>query len=199
MMNTKEKNEDDKSFVRLNRPRILNLETQTIDVDINETTEVIDLCTCSIDVKDISIVSVVLQNASTSNATKERFRNLHRRLSILPSFPTKNNKQNYGDPLLPNIPHYQRSVMTSSTQPELYVQPTTVTGNLYFLITITNYPNLLQRTQHYQQSPNQQWQQRLRGSMLVPNIPIHVGIAHIEEHETILYNTLRFALEESIR
>ncbi|CAF3475006.1 unnamed protein product, partial [Rotaria sp. Silwood2] len=36
--------------------------------------------------------------------TKERFRNLHRRLSILPSFPTKNNKQNYGDPLLPNIP-----------------------------------------------------------------------------------------------
>ncbi|CAF3289385.1 unnamed protein product, partial [Rotaria sp. Silwood2] len=79
-------------------------ETQTIDVDINETTEVIDLCTCSIDVKDISIVSVVLQNASTSNATKERFRNLHRRLSILPSFPTKNNKQNYGDPLLPNIP-----------------------------------------------------------------------------------------------
>ncbi|CAF3104492.1 unnamed protein product [Rotaria sp. Silwood2] len=44
-----------------------------------------------------------------------------------------------------------------------------------------------------------QWQQRLRGGMFVPNIPIHVGIAHIEEHETILYNTLRFELEESIR
>ncbi|CAF4087301.1 unnamed protein product, partial [Rotaria sordida] len=30
-----------------------------------------------------------------------------------------------------------------------------VTGNQYFLITITNYPNLLQRTLQYQQSPNQ--------------------------------------------
>ncbi|CAF1457023.1 unnamed protein product [Rotaria sordida] len=49
-----------------------------------------------------------------------------------------------------------------------------VTGNQYFLITITNYPNLLQRTLQYQQSPNQQY-------------------------ETILYNTLRFELEECIR
>ncbi|CAF4624308.1 unnamed protein product [Rotaria sp. Silwood2] len=89
--------------------------------------------------------------------------------------------------------------MASSNQPELYVQPATATRNQYFLITITNYPNLLQRTQHYQQSPNQQWQQRLRGGMLVPNIPIHFGLAHTEEHETILYNTLRFELEESIR
>ncbi|CAF4498142.1 unnamed protein product, partial [Rotaria sp. Silwood2] len=42
-------------------------------------------------------------------------------------------------------------------------------------------------------------QQRLRGGMLVPNERIHFGLAHSEEHELILYNTLRFELEECIR
>ncbi|CAF4071230.1 unnamed protein product [Rotaria sordida] len=67
-------------------------------------------------------------------------------------------------------------------------------GNQYFLITITNYPNLFQRTLHYQQPPNQQ--QRLRGDMLILNVSIHFCIAHTVEHETILHNTLRFELEE---
>ncbi|CAF3104638.1 unnamed protein product [Rotaria sp. Silwood2] len=87
---------------------------------------------------------------------------------------------------------------SSSHTSEIHMQ-STITENQYFLITITNYPNLLHRTQQYQQSPNQQWQQRLQDGMLVPNIPIHFGIAHTEEHETILYNTLRFELEECIR
>ncbi|CAF4150666.1 unnamed protein product [Rotaria sp. Silwood2] len=78
-----------------------------MDADVQEIIEVIDLCTPDIDINDISIESVVLQKASTSDTTKERFPNLHRRLSILPCFPTNNNKQNYGDPLLPNIPPRQ--------------------------------------------------------------------------------------------
>ncbi|CAF1366076.1 unnamed protein product [Rotaria sordida] len=86
-----------------------------------------------------------------------------------------------------------------SNTSEFHVQSTTARRNQHFLITITNYPNLLQRTQDFQQSPNQQWQQRFRGGMLIPNVPIHFGMAHTTEHETILYNTLRFELEESIR
>ncbi|CAF1398158.1 unnamed protein product [Rotaria sordida] len=82
---------------------------------------------------------------------------------------------------------------------QLYVQSTTARRDQYFVITITNYPNLLQHTQHFQQLPNQQWQQHLRGGMLSPNVPIHFGIPHTEEHETILYNTLRFELEECIK
>ncbi|CAF5123268.1 unnamed protein product, partial [Rotaria sp. Silwood1] len=79
------------------------------------------------------------------------------------------------------------------------MQSTTVSENQYFIITITNYPNLLQRTQSYQQPPNNEWQQRFRGGMLAPNVPIHFGVAHTEEHETLLYNTLQFELEECIR
>ncbi|CAF3995510.1 unnamed protein product [Rotaria sordida] len=89
--------------------------------------------------------------------------------------------------------------MNPPNRPGTPVPSAIVTGNQYFLITITNYPNLLQRTLQYQQSPNQQWQLRLRGAVLIPNVPIHFGIAHTEEHETILYNTLRFKLEECIR
>ncbi|CAF3752434.1 unnamed protein product [Rotaria sp. Silwood1] len=44
-----------------------------------------------------------------------------------------------------------------------------------------------------------EWQQRFRGGMLAPNVPIHFGVAHTEEHETLLYNTLQFELEECIR
>ncbi|CAF3818973.1 unnamed protein product [Rotaria sp. Silwood1] len=32
-----------------------------------------------------------------------------------------------------------------------------------------------------------------------PNAPIHLGMSHTEEHELLLYNTLRFELEERIR
>ncbi|CAF5019821.1 unnamed protein product, partial [Rotaria sp. Silwood1] len=42
-------------------------------------------------------------------------------------------------------------------------------------------------------------QQRFRIGMLAPNAPIHLGMSHTEEHELLLYNTLRFELEERIR
>ncbi|CAF5048442.1 unnamed protein product, partial [Rotaria sp. Silwood1] len=44
-----------------------------------------------------------------------------------------------------------------------------------------------------------EWEQRRRGGMLIPNLPMHIGRAQTEEHETILYNTLRFELEECVR
>ncbi|CAF1382717.1 unnamed protein product [Rotaria sordida] len=106
MNNKDKKNEEYQTLVKLNRPRTLNLETQTIDVNINETVEVIDLCTPNIDINDISIVPVVLQNTSISNIMIERFPNIQRLLSILPWFPT-NNTQNQGYPLLANIPPHQ--------------------------------------------------------------------------------------------
>ncbi|CAF3779968.1 unnamed protein product [Rotaria sp. Silwood1] len=90
---------------------------------------------------------------------------------------------------------------SSWTRGDIHMQSTTVSENQYFIITITNYPNLLQRTQSYQQPPNNEWQQRFRGGMLAPNVPIHFGVAQTEEHEseTLLYNTLQFELEECIR
>ncbi|CAF4064054.1 unnamed protein product [Rotaria sp. Silwood2] len=88
---------------------------------------------------------------------------------------------------------------SSSNRGRIQMHSTTVSENQYFLITITNYPNLLNRTQSYQQQPNNELQQRLRVGMLAPNAAIHFGIAHTEEHEILLYNTLRFELEECIR
>ncbi|CAF2793140.1 unnamed protein product [Rotaria sp. Silwood2] len=76
---------------------------------------------------------------------------------------------------------------------------TSISENQYFLITVTNFPNLLHRTQSYQQVPNNELQQRIRDGMLVPNAAIHFGRAQTEEHELLLYNTLRFELEECIR
>ncbi|CAF3831688.1 unnamed protein product [Rotaria sp. Silwood1] len=72
-------------------------------------------------------------------------------------------------------------------------------GNQYFIITVTNYPNLLRQTPTYQESPNQQWQQWLRDGIPITNVPSHFSRATTEEHEIILYNTLRFELEECIR
>ena len=35
--------------------------------------------------------------------------------------------------------------------------------------------------------------------MLVPGVRIHFGTAHTDDHEILLYNTLRFKLQEAIR
>ncbi|CAF4717028.1 unnamed protein product, partial [Rotaria magnacalcarata] len=45
--------------------------------------------------------------------------------------------------------------MASSNKRVNHLQTTTaIQSQHYFLITITNYPNVLQRTQQYQQPPN---------------------------------------------
>jgi hypothetical protein len=46
--------------------------------------------------------------------------------------------------------------MASWNRPLIYGQPTTaITQSRYFLITLTNYPNALLRTQQYQEPPIQ--------------------------------------------
>jgi hypothetical protein len=35
--------------------------------------------------------------------------------------------------------------------------------------------------------------------MLIPGVPIHFGTADTDVHERLLYNTLRFELQEAIR
>ncbi|CAF3726623.1 unnamed protein product [Rotaria sp. Silwood1] len=88
---------------------------------------------------------------------------------------------------------------SSSNRGGIQMRSTTISEHRYFLITVTNFPNLLNRTQSYQQQQNNELQQRLRVGMLAPNAAIHFGMAHTEEHELLLYNTLRFELEECIR
>ena len=77
-----------------------------MDVDRNETTEVIDLCTPNVDISDIPTAPIVLQNTSTTTTTNkmiERFPNLPHLMSILACYPA-NNKLDHGEPLLSNIP-----------------------------------------------------------------------------------------------
>ncbi|CAF2898988.1 unnamed protein product [Rotaria sp. Silwood2] len=91
--------------------------------------------------------------------------------------------------------------MSRSNRPATpYVPVTTRTEHQYFIITLTNFPNLLRRTSTFQQAPNQQWQQYLRDGTLTQVAATHFNTIHTEEqHEAILYNTLRFELEECVR
>ena len=45
--------------------------------------------------------------------------------------------------------------MASSNRREMHIQSSTTVDGEHFVITVTNFPNLLQRTQQYQQSPDQ--------------------------------------------
>ncbi|CAF3694563.1 unnamed protein product [Rotaria socialis] len=90
--------------------------------------------------------------------------------------------------------------MASWNRSFIYGQPTTaITQSRYFLITMTNYPNVLLRTQQYQEPPIQQYIQHYRGAIFIPNTSIRIGIDGSEQYERFLYTTLRFELEESIR
>lgn len=85
-----------------------------MDIDMIRKIEVIDLCTPNMDISDTSDLSTtvaaaaVLQTTSPSNMMsmmRERFPNLHHRLSILPCYPGNFTQNCEGrDPLLPNIP-----------------------------------------------------------------------------------------------
>ncbi|CAF1681784.1 unnamed protein product [Rotaria magnacalcarata] len=90
--------------------------------------------------------------------------------------------------------------MDSWNRSFIYGQPTTaITQSRYFLITMTNYPNVLLRTQQYQEPPIQQYMQHYRGAIFIPNTSFRIGIDGSEQYERFLYTTLRFELEESIR
>ncbi|CAF1320367.1 unnamed protein product [Adineta steineri] len=68
----------------------------------------------------------------------------------------------------------------------------------YFIITVTNYPHLIQPIQQYQIS-NQYWQRPYQGAILIPGVLVHFGINRTEEHERLLRNTVRFRIQEIIR
>ncbi|CAF2084604.1 unnamed protein product [Rotaria magnacalcarata] len=69
----------------------------------------------------------------------------------------------------------------------------------YFVITLTNFPDFLQRTSHYQLPIDQQYRQERNDVALLPNRPIHMRIDDSEQHERFLYNELIFDLGQSIR
>ncbi|CAF1237316.1 unnamed protein product [Rotaria sp. Silwood1] len=96
---------------------------------------------------------------------------------------------------------HQRSTSTRPSRPTqtvgpLYVHRSASAPQRQFIFVLTNNPDLLRGTRAFQ---TQEWEQRRRGGMLIPNRPMHIGRAQTEEHETILYNTLRFELEECVR
>ena len=72
-------------------------------MDLDETTEIIDLCTPTLDNGDRSIVAQVSQDISPFEPLFERFPNHYHRLYILPWFPISDN-EDQGHPLLANVP-----------------------------------------------------------------------------------------------
>ncbi|CAF3929750.1 unnamed protein product, partial [Rotaria magnacalcarata] len=98
-------NEDDQTLVRPKRPSSFGLELQIMDIDTDDKTLVIDLCTSDVDIGEIETASENENITLTSKTLIERFPNLGNQLPILPCYPT-NDKYAHGDPLLPNIsPH----------------------------------------------------------------------------------------------
>ncbi|UJR07038.1 hypothetical protein I4U23_011326 [Adineta vaga] len=69
----------------------------------------------------------------------------------------------------------------------------------YFIITITNYPHLTQRTARYQGFDETCCHQSQHGSMFIPGVLVHFGAASTDEHERLLYNTVRYQIQQSIR
>ncbi|CAF3104581.1 unnamed protein product [Rotaria sp. Silwood2] len=77
-----------------------------MNIDVVKTVEIIDLCTPDLDTDHVVISPIVLRDTTDLNRIVERFPDIHRRLPILPWFPTNNN-QDQGYPLLANIPPHQ--------------------------------------------------------------------------------------------
>ncbi|CAF4597973.1 unnamed protein product, partial [Rotaria sp. Silwood2] len=77
-----------------------------MDIDVVKTVEIIDLCTPDLDTDHVVLSPIVLRDTTDLNRIVERFPDIHRRLPILPWFPTNNN-QDQGYPLLANIPPHQ--------------------------------------------------------------------------------------------
>ncbi|CAF4479778.1 unnamed protein product [Rotaria magnacalcarata] len=123
----------------------------------------------------------------------------HQRQAINPvQNGANNNNDDIPEQLLNNLLGLE--LMDSWNRPFIYGQPTTaITQSRYFLITMTNYPNVLLRTQQYQEPPIQQYIQQYRGAIFIPNTSIRIGIDGSEHYEGFLYTILRFELEESIR
>ncbi|CAF3477230.1 unnamed protein product [Rotaria socialis] len=90
-MDNSESDVDDKTLVH--RPRTLCLEHGSMDIDINEQIQVIDLCTPDMDIKDIAL-------------SPSRFSDLQQKHSILACYPI-NSQHEQGPPLLTNIPPHQ--------------------------------------------------------------------------------------------
>ncbi|CAF1439543.1 unnamed protein product [Rotaria sordida] len=86
---------------------VSKLTTATIQQNIsNQTIEIIDLCTPTMDSHDSSFEQHTIQFVSPSKIIVDRFPTLEYRLSILPWFPF-NEQQEQGYPLFVNIPPHQ--------------------------------------------------------------------------------------------
>ncbi|CAF1529476.1 unnamed protein product [Adineta ricciae] len=69
----------------------------------------------------------------------------------------------------------------------------------YFLISVTNYPQLTQRTHPcstFYETSNRQSQ---HNAMLIPGVLVHFGAASTDQHERLLYNTARHQIRQIIR
>ncbi|CAF2104341.1 unnamed protein product [Rotaria magnacalcarata] len=89
--------------------------------------------------------------------------------------------------------------MASSNRRVMHGQRPTHREPEYFMITLTNFPTLLEHTTQYQQPSDERYIQQRSDAIVIPNRPIRIGIDDSEEHERFLYTTLRFEIEESIR
>lgn len=85
--------------------------------------------------------------------------------------------------------------MSSSRRERLTSQVRPRDDDLYFLITVTNCPTLLERTRQYQQPHDA----RCQANMLVPYVLNHLGVTHSDSYERLLYNTMRGELERMLR
>ncbi|CAF1520599.1 unnamed protein product [Adineta ricciae] len=69
----------------------------------------------------------------------------------------------------------------------------------YFIITITNYPQFTQRTQWYPTSNETLNPQSQHNCMFMPGVLVHFGTGSTDQHERLLYNTVRYQIRQIIR
>ena len=65
-------------------------------------------------------------------------------------------------------------------------------GYPHFLITMANYPQLLRCPEHYHPPTS-------IGDRLMPGVLVHFGPTNADEHERLLYSTVKYELQETIR
>ncbi|CAF1672036.1 unnamed protein product [Rotaria magnacalcarata] len=88
---------------------------------------------------------------------------------------------------------------SSNNRSHIHDELLTNVSHQYFVITLTNFPDFLHRTSHYQLPIDQQYIQERNDVALLPNRLIHMQIDDSEHHERLLYNELIFDLGQSIR
>ena len=76
----------------------------------------------------------------------------------------------------------------------LQQQAATPTANGYFMITLTNYPRFLARSEQYHTPPRDELP-----VILEPNTLVHFGAMDSNTRELLLYNTVKYEFEQALR